>query len=421
MNHFSLVLSLVFLMIFTNSTVKSQDTTYARQLMLHLGSTELAGRGYERDGSLKAAAYLKEQYSQNGVASWDTSYFQQVPINQNLFQHLGVLSIDGQVLIPAQDFYVAKASSSLKGTFKLLYLNDSLFAHSPKYRNKILRKKLTSTFVVSQDPNFKERYDFPVPVAGIMVLHDKSIGYWHLRRATRPLNHVVVEALLEKVGAKARKITLDVETQFQEDYPAVNVIGKVEGKGNTDTVIVLGAHYDHLGAMGETVYFPGGNDNASGVAMIMDLARYFAKPENQPHYDLVFIAFTGEEAGLLGSTHFANHPLFDLKLCKQMINLDMVGTGSTGIVVVNGVQFPQHFLKLDSINKQFNFLTEVKQRGESCNSDHCPFYQKGVPSFFIFTTGDEYRKYHTTDDLPQNVPLTKYNELFKLLAQFIKN
>jgi len=102
-----------------------------------------------------------------------------------------------------------------------------------------------------------------------------------------------------------------------------------------------------------------------------------------------------------------------------LINLDMVGTGSTGITVVNGTKFKTEFEKLVEINNENKFISEVKERGEACNSDHCPFYLKGVPSFFIYTTGNEYREYHNIKDCPDAVPLTAYNGLFKLIENFL--
>jgi len=97
----------------------------------------------------------------------------------------------------------------------------------------------------------------------------------------------------------------------------------------------------------------------------------------------------------------------------------MVGTGSKGIKVVNASVFKAEFKKLQKINKSNNYLAAVKSRGESCNSDHCPFYTVGVPSFFIYTLGDEYSEYHNITDKAEDLPLTKYPELFKLLRDYI--
>ena len=101
--------------------------------------------------------------------------------------------------------------------------------------------------------------------------------------------------------------------------------------------------------MGKNTFFPGANDNASGVAMLLQLANYYSKPENQPDYSICFIAFTGEELGLLGSKYYVQNPLFPLNQIKLLINMDMVGTGDEGITIVNtseNLDDYEKFLKL---------------------------------------------------------------------------
>ncbi|MFA7295533.1 MAG: M28 family peptidase, partial [Candidatus Paceibacterota bacterium] len=188
-----------------------------------------------------------------------------------------------------------------------------------------------------------------------------------------------------------------------------------------DTFIIVGAHFDHLGMMGNKTYFPGANDNASGTAMVLDLARFFADTAHIGKYSIAFMFFTGEEAGLLGSEYYTKNPLFPLSNIKFMLNLDMIGTGSNGIKVVNGSVIKKEFERLKSINEQHGYLKTVSERGEAANSDHYFFYKKGVKSFFIYTLGNEYKEYHTPTDKAEGLPLTKYNELFKLIVDFIKS
>jgi hypothetical protein len=98
----------------------------------------------------------------------------------------------------------------------------------------------------------------------------------------------------------------------------------------------------------------------------------------------------------------------------------MVGTGSKGIRVVNGETYEKEFTTLERINQEKNYLAVVGKRGPSSNSDHYPFFEKGVPAVFIYTTGDEFREYHNIYDVPEKLPFTKYNELFRLLSDFVK-
>ena len=112
-----------------------------------------------------------------------------------------------------------------------------------------------------------------------------------------------------------------------------NVCAYIRGTEVADSFIVLCAHYDHLGSIGNKTYYPGAHDNASGVAALIDIANYFSK---KPHkYSIAFLFFCGEEAGLIGSGYFVKHPLIPLDKIKALINIDMFCGGNEGIMIVN--------------------------------------------------------------------------------------
>src|SRR5690606_32142640 len=94
------------------------------------------------------------------------------------------------------------------------------------------------------------------------------------------------------------------------------------------------------------------------------------------------------------------------------------GTGDDGIQVVNGSVYPRKFEKLKNINDSEQLLKEVKVRGEACNSDHCMFHRKGVPSFFIYTLGG-IQAYHDVNDKAETLPLTEFEDYFRLITRFI--
>ncbi|MPM94079.1 hypothetical protein SDC9_141222 [bioreactor metagenome] len=258
----------------------------------------------------------------------------------------------------------------------------------------------------------------PWKAAGIIVLDSGNLDY-SVALYDKVFSHFSAQIAPHAFPVKPPKsVSCNIKNNYIEKFPVRNVAAYLQGQEYADSFIVITAHYDHIGMLGNAL-FPGGNDNASGVAMMLDLARHLKAQSFRPAYSLVFIALASEEAGLYGSTWFAEHPMIDLKKIKFLLNLDMVGSGSTGITVVNGTIFKKEFEKLSEINKENSFINGVKERGESCNSDHCPFYQKGVPSFFIYTTGKEYMEYHNPADKPADVPMTAYNGLFKLLEVFI--
>ncbi len=184
-----------------------------------------------------------------------------------------------------------------------------------------------------------------------------------------------------------------------------NVIGLLPGHDpalRNETVIV-GAHYDHLGLGGFGSLDPdstglvhnGADDNASGAAMLIQIAARLA--HSPPARTVLFIAFSGEELGLLGSAHYVKQPLYPLSATIAMINLDMVGRLNHGRLIVYGARTAKEFpALLDSLNWHAGF--DLKAQGDGYGpSDQSSFYAAGRPVLHIFT--DLHADYHrTTDD-----------------------
>lgn len=170
-----------------------------------------------------------------------------------------------------------------------------------------------------------------------------------------------------------------------------NVVARIDG--SRDGVIVAGAHYDHLGMGGEGSLYRGkeplvhngADDNASGTAGVMELAQWFAA--NPPKHSMLFMAFSGEEMGLLGSAHWVEHPTVPLTDLRAMVNLDMIGrlADSTRRLNVQGVgTSPVWKDILERRNDSENFNLGLLEDGQG-SSDHSSFYMKGIPVLFFFT------------------------------------
>jgi hypothetical protein len=184
-----------------------------------------------------------------------------------------------------------------------------------------------------------------------------------------------------------------------------NVIGILPGHDPVlrNQTVVLGAHYDHLGQGGFGSLDPdstgkihnGADDNASGAAALIQVAaRLAASP---PARTVVFIAFSGEELGLLGSAHYVKHPIYPLAGTLAMVNLDMVGRLRNGKLIVFGARSAKEFPPLlDSLNWYAGF--DLKAQGDGYGpSDHSSFYAAKRPVLHLFT--DLHEDYHrTTDD-----------------------
>ncbi|MEL7336617.1 MAG: M28 family peptidase, partial [Planctomycetota bacterium] len=185
-----------------------------------------------------------------------------------------------------------------------------------------------------------------------------------------------------------------------------NVVAELPGKGDlADQTIVIGAHYDHVGmggpgslAPGTIAVHNGADDNGSGTVTMMNIAQRLTKQfaDQDNHRRIVFIAFAGEEKGLLGSKHYARFPRFPLEDTVLMVNLDMVGRMVQDEVTVYGTGTAEGLSVLvDDVNQSVG-LNITKIPSGYGPSDHMSFHQKGVPVLFYFT--GLHRDYHRPSD-----------------------
>jgi aminopeptidase YwaD len=225
---------------------------------------------------------------------------------------------------------------------------------------------------------------------------------------------------------------LDLTTNVtRRESPSFNVVGILPGSDPTlkNEAIVIGAHYDHLGLGGqgslaarEGQVHHGADDNASGVAGLIELARMLSSQSPKPRRTVVFIAFSGEEEGLIGSSYYVNHPILSLANTVAMINMDMIGRMKSNKIIIGGVGTapewrmwivnantprglqgqPISGFNRDLINANFSatarFDLTLNEDGFG-PSDHSSFYSKQVPVLFFWTgTHDDYHKPSDTAD-----------------------
>ncbi len=185
---------------------------------------------------------------------------------------------------------------------------------------------------------------------------------------------------------------------------AHNIIGIIEGEGpHADETIVIGAHHDHLGmgaygsrAQGRKEIHNGADDNATGTAAVMELARRFTSRDKKPARRLVFVCFSAEEMGLLGARHYVDNPSFPLEKTVAMINFDMIGwLRNDKLTLFNWNTSPQFSAAIDSANEGFN-LNLVKPSSGFAGSDHLPFNSRQIPNIFFHTGVTD--TYHTPED-----------------------
>ena len=415
-------LFLLFIFLFCHSLF-AQDIKYARKIIDTLASPSMHGRGYVKNGDQIAAKFIENEFQNDSLKYFDKNYFQNFELSVCTLPGKVVVETESKKLVPGVDYLVGASSPQIKGTFKIAKL-DSAIATNDRSFQKFISMDFSNKFILLDKKGIKDKNILAVfnsiefnnflKAKGVINIEEKLV--WGEDDLLTPPSVVKITIKRSSLPAKIKNVTVDIEQETQPSHEFLNIVGYVKGKIKPDSFIVFTAHYDHLGQMGTDTYFPGANDNASGTAMLLDLAKYYSK--NKPDYSVVFISLTGEELGLIGSEYYVNHPLFPLSKISFLVNLDMEGTGDDGIKVVNGSIYKKEFDLLTKINNENKYLKTVAIRGEAANSDHYPFYKKGVKSIFIYTLGG-IDAYHNIYDKAETLPLTKYNEVFKLLTDFV--
>ncbi|HEY0739952.1 MAG TPA: M20/M25/M40 family metallo-hydrolase [Chryseosolibacter sp.] len=208
---------------------------------------------------------------------------------------------------------------------------------------------------------------------------------------------------------------------------AYNVVGYLDN--GAPTTVIIGAHYDHLGTDGQGSSLDpnpkdkihnGADDNASGVAGVLELARYFASNKTKENNNYLFLCFSGEELGLLGSKYFADHSAVDIASVNYMINMDMIGRldPQSKTVIVHGTGtspvWEPMLKKLE--NENIKIKTDSSGTGPS---DHTSFYLKEIPVLHFFT--GSHSDYHKPSDDWEKINLAGEVEVLKIIAKLSMN
>ncbi len=208
---------------------------------------------------------------------------------------------------------------------------------------------------------------------------------------------------------------------------AENVIGILPGSDPAlrSENIVIGAHYDHLGlgyygtrdSSTEGQIYHGADDNASGTAVLLHVARHLAESNSKLRRTLVFVAFSGEEVGLLGSRYYVEHPPFPLSTTRAMLNLDMVGRLRENRLTVFGAHSAPGLSGI--VNDAARRVgLEIKESDSVGRSDHMSFYNKKIPALHFFTgTHPDYHRPTDTWDKLNTEGMVQISDLVATVAQ----
>jgi len=408
-----------FLFVFNLLQSYSQDSVYARKIINNLCSETFKGRGYVGKGDAKASKYIASQFKLLGLQAVDNTYFQKFSFPVNTFPKEVQVIYNGKLLTAGVDYLIDPACPAFKfnGAVEFVNLKDLNDEQNYDQKGYLLQQAVLDTFTSKYYEEAAiscKKYTTDRRKQLIIQLSNDKLTW----SSSPVLNNKCVITLKNGVfdRSKAAHFDICIKNKFYQNYESKNVLAMIEGASKKDSFIVFTAHYDHLGMMGSTAMFPGANDNASGIAMMLNLAQYFK--QHPQKYSLLFIAFSGEENGLIGSNYYVKNSVFPLDKIRFLINIDLMGNGAEGVMAVNGTLFPDEFSLLKNINDKEQYLPAVKVRGKARNSDHYWFSEAGVPCFFFYLMGP-YPYYHDVNDKATAVPLTNFSNAFLLFRDFI--
>ncbi len=389
-----------------------------------LADSSMHGRGYVKEGRQQASKYIRKQFRKYHLKpiAHKRSYRQTYTFPVNTFPGHVDVSIDGRRLTPGADFIIDAGSSSFKGDHLSFEKVDLSVIKDKEQWRKMLTTFRNNNKVyylehvdsVCKLLGLKKHYFSMVLPVGCYIIPQKDKFIWTVNKETTHATVIYVKDSLFQTGVQ--NISVNIQADLIKNAPSDNIVGVLKGEVK-DTFLAITAHYDHLGMMGNEAIFPGASDNASGTAMLLYMARYFSTHPH--HYSILFIAFSGEEAGLIGSEYFTKHPLVPLANIKFLTNMDIMGDATEGITVVNATEYPKQFQLLQNINTKQNLLPQIKSRGKASNSDHYHFSEAGVPSFFIYTNGGK-GYYHDIYDKAEEISLNHVDSIVTLVINFLK-
>lgn len=390
----------------------------------YLADDSLQGRQTGSAGEAAAAAYLIQQFKEMGLQpAGDAGTYKQA-FSFTARQEFGkknVLSINGQKQRWLTAFYTLPQSASGKITGDLVSvgygISNAKLEHDDYTGKKDLKGKVFLIQLNSPDGNNphgkfgadaqidrKIKLAAEMGAAGVIFFPGSAEDVLPADKLDRRTQQLELPAVCLRWEAweKVRDTPLlkaQIETEIvRHQISGHNVIAYAD-KGAPYT-LVIGAHYDHLGMgeygsslhVGEPAIHNGADDNASGTAGLIELARYYAAKKNSP-YNFLFMGFSGEELGLLGSAYFAKNPTVSLDKLAAMINMDMIGRldSTSRQLGVNGVgTSPIWPVLADSLKGNLNIRTTESGTGAS---DHTSFYLQDIPVLHYFTgTHSDYHK-----------------------------
>ncbi|GAA4502877.1 hypothetical protein GCM10023172_26830 [Hymenobacter ginsengisoli] len=334
-----------------------------------------------------------------------------------------VLSPDGSATKWAVDFRAKAALAAQKGARSIFFVNLEPADQFEKMTARLAPRIMQPTIAFAEQPGSRAVSFFLSPALGLKVLGTNAATLQQYATATA--------AAKQPVASKLKPVKFSISAPQQRSAVTTeNVLGFLPGTDLKDEILVVSAHYDHLGIIGGQVY-NGADDDGSGTVGMLSIAQAFAKAARSghgPRRSILFLANTGEEKGLLGSEYYTDHPVFPLANTVTDLNIDMIGRtdaaheGKPNYVYVIGSDklSSQLHEALQTANRQhgnidldFRFNDPADPNRFYYRSDHYNFAKKGIPVAFFFN--GVHPDYHEASDEISKIEFDKLEARARLV------
>ena len=432
---------LLFVFIFIYSSVYSQTSVKGKKIFKHieyLSSDALQGRWPGTMEDSLAGQYIKTAFSKSGVEPLLAQYDQPFdvivkldapPVNNfissgsgerlvlnkqySIFPFSGTATIEAPVLFAGENAIAFNAQQHSKPCWLVLWRNNATAPATDSVSDYTLSVKAmhhgaAGVILISPDSvdskdvlvRLRPRKDKPIGIPVIQVTRTA----WQQIQA----NLFTDTAVGDKSYYLSAAFLSGSVTVRQQKVLAKNIVGVIKGSDPhlQNEYIILGAHYDHLGYGGygsgslkpdTTAIHNGADDNASGTAALLEIAKALVRNQKQLKRSVIVVAFAAEEEGLLGSQYFAAHLPVPQSAVKVMLNMDMVGrlNANSQLYMGGAGTFPGGVDFMKELGKGSG-LNLVVHAGGVGGSDHVSFYRKGISCIGLHTGG--HPQYHTPAD-----------------------
>jgi hypothetical protein len=455
---------------FANDTISKEDI---KLFLEYLASDNLGGRAPGTNGFNLAANYVDSLFNVFGlmtITDTRTTYFQEFEVEKYSVETTSFITIETNHTIDT--FYVGKNfipfhfgklnNERISGS--VLFVNDGM--NEPEYeiddylnldiRGKwlLMNENISQERINKLSDELQIKYSDPHSSSiqraknaenngalGILLISSKSgLEHWDIRESAFKYYHtikqfntpfrtailpiILIDSLINTNllnQTEIKFLNYDKIVNKEETIKTHNIIGTIAGANPelSNNYLVVGAHIDHIGSENDIVY-NGADDNASGSAAVIELAKVISN--NPLQHSCVFILFSSEEIGLLGSHYFINNTTIKKEQIQAMINLDMIGRSDASVdgiapITINHNEYWKR--QMNGLESEFKIRWDYADSFPRKNSgDHYPFYIKSIPTLFLFS--GFHPDYHQPTDVSEKIDYEFLKSNTELVYRLLK-